>query len=282
MHQTLLAKRDRLVELISSYGNCVVAFSAGVDSTVVAQAAALALGNRATAVTAVSPSLAGGELEEARQLARLIGIRHEVVETAELSNPDYARNDADRCYHCKSELYAHLDELAARFDASIVVDGANLDDQGDYRPGRRAADEHLVRSPLAECGFTKQDVRALAAHWQLPVWDKPATPCLSSRIAYGESVTPRRLAMIDQAERFLREQGLLTVRVRYHRGDLARLEVPAEAIHELTREPLRRKLLARLRDLGFRFVTVDLEGFRSGSLNTLLPLEVIQRPDQAS
>jgi uncharacterized protein len=270
-------KRDQLLQLISSYDRCIVAFSGGVDSAVVAKAAALALADRALAVTAVSPSLAAGELDEARHLAQLIGIRHEVIDTSELDNPDYVRNDPRRCYHCKSELYAHLDVLADRFQAGVVVNGANADDQYDYRPGLQAASEHRVRSPLAECGMTKQDVRELAADWLLPVWNKPASPCLSSRVAYGEPVTAERLAMIDQAERFLREQGLSTVRVRCHRGDLARLEVPSEAISRLASDPLRQTLVTRLRELGFTFVTLDLEGFRSGSLNTLLPLEAVER-----
>ena len=179
----LTAKRDKLLELIRGYGTCAVAFSGGIDSTVVAKAAQLALGASAVAVTGTSASLAEGELEEARQLARLIGIRHEVIATDEFSNPDYVRNNPDRCYHCKTELYTQIDGMAERLNVAVVLNGANLDDLGDYRPGMKAAGEHRVASPLAECGFRKADVRELAAEWGLPIWDKPATPCLSSRVS---------------------------------------------------------------------------------------------------
>lgn len=265
----LVAKRDRLVQLIAGYGPCVVAMSAGVDSAVVAKAARLALGDRALAVTGVSASLADGELDEARRLACLIGIRHQEIATNELDNADYVRNAPDRCFHCKTELYSHLAALARQTNA-LVLNGANVDDQGDYRPGMLAAAERSVRSPLVECGLTKAEVRQLAAHWGLPVWDKPATPCLSSRLAYGEEVTPERLAMIDRAEQYLRGLGLRDLRVRYHRGDLARIEVPASAIVRLAEPQVREQLAARLRELGFKFITLDLEGLRSGSFNQLI------------
>ncbi|MFM7843512.1 MAG: ATP-dependent sacrificial sulfur transferase LarE [Planctomycetota bacterium] len=259
--------RDQLIAALRGLESCVVAFSGGVDSAVVAQAAQLALGSRALAVTGVSHSLAAGELELATDIARQIGIRHEVLETAEFARPEYVRNQPDRCYHCKTELYSQLAQRLATWGVSWVVNGANRDDLGDYRPGMRAGQEHAVRSPLAELGITKAEVRALAAHWQLPVWDKPATPCLSSRVAYGEEVTPERLARIDQAERYLRELGFREVRVRYHRGDLARVEVGASEIERLLAGDLREQLTDRLRALGFQFITLDLQGFRSGSLN---------------
>ena len=272
---TLGDKQSHLLELIRSFGRCAVAYSGGVDSAVVAKAAHLALGVNALAVTGVSASLAEGELEGASHLARLIGIRHEVIRTDEFASGDYTQNAPDRCYHCKSELYTQLEQLRARVAADYVLaNGANVDDLGDYRPGMQAAAEHAVRSPLAECGFSKDDVRALAAAWELPVWDKPASPCLSSRVAYGEEVTPERLAMIDRAEQYLRGLGLSSVRVRYHRGDLARLEVPVEAIGRLAAEPVRGELVAHLKGLGFKFVTLDLEGFRSGSLNALVSLKL--------
>ncbi len=270
------AKREQLLDLLRSFETCVVAFSAGVDSTVVAKAAQLALGDRAVAVTGVSPSLAEGELEEARRLAEWIGIRHEMIATHEFAKTDYTRNAPDRCYHCKSELYTQLEQVAPRLNVRVIVNGANADDAGDYRPGTQAAEEHVVRSPLMECGIGKTEVRQLAAHWGLPIWDKPAMPCLASRVAYGEEVTPERLSMIDRAEQLLRGHGLRTVRVRYHRGDLARLEVPTEELGRLVAEPARRTLVDGLKELGFRFVTIDLEGFRSGSLNALVPLDVLR------
>ncbi len=221
-------ENSALIELIRSYESCAVAFSGGVDSAVVAKAAHLALGERAVAVTGVSASLAAGELELAREVASQIGIRHEVIRTDEFQSADYTRNAADRCYHCKSELYEQMDGLAERLHVAVIANGANVDDLGDYRPGMTAARERNIRSPLAECGFDKAAVRQLAQHWQLPVWDKPASPCLSSRVAYGEEVTPQRLAMIDAAEQHLRSLGLPEVRVRYHRGDLARIEAPLQ------------------------------------------------------
>lgn len=269
----LIAKRDRLVAFLADLKRVVVAYSGGVDSVVVAKAAQVALADAALAVTGVSSSLAAGELDDARRLAELIGIRHEIITTQEFAEPAYLANAPDRCYHCKTELYTRLEELLERFPDAVIVNGANLDDQGDYRPGMAAAREHRVRSPLLECWLTKADVRRLAALWELPVWDKPASPCLSSRIAYGEEVTPQRVAMIDRAEQFLRTRGLRELRVRYHKGDLARLEVPGDAIARLAEPALRREIADHLRALGFKFVTLDLEGFRSGSLNQLLSID---------
>lgn len=269
----LTTKRDKLLGLIRGYGSCAVAFSGGVDSAVVAKAAQLALGEKAVAVTGTSASLASGELDEARRVARLIGIRHEVVETDEFANPDYVRNDPDRCYHCKTELYTEIEGVTERLAVEVILNGANVDDLGDYRPGMKAAGEHRVASPLVECGLHKADVRALARHWQLPIWDKPASPCLSSRIAYGEEVTPERLAMIDKAEQFLRDQGLGALRVRYHTGDVARLEVPLHELARLCTPETREAVVRRLKELGFKYVTLDLEGFRSGSLNALVDIQ---------
>jgi uncharacterized protein len=264
--------RDRLLDYLRPLDGCVVAYSGGVDSAVVAKAAQLVLGEKALAVTGVSASLASGELENARVVARQIGIRHIELGTTEFGKAEYLQNAPDRCFHCKTELYsqlaAHLDDWGVR----TIVNGANRDDLGDYRPGLIAAANYRVLSPLADCGFTKADVRQLAEAWNLPVWDKPASPCLSSRVAYGEAVTPERLAMIDQAESWLRSQGLATCRVRYHRGDLARIEVPASELSRLATEELRISLAAHLRGLGFKFITLDLDGFRSGSLNALVQI----------
>jgi uncharacterized protein len=269
---TLDAKRAALLLEIARLQSCAVAYSGGVDSAVVAKAAALALGDKAVAVTGVSASLASGELEAAKELAKLIGIRHVVVNTDELASGDYTRNAPDRCYHCKTELYSQLETLLPKLGVKAIVNGANADDLGDYRPGMRAAANHQIHSPLADCGITKAEVRQLAAEWGLPVADKPATPCLSSRIAYGEEVTPERLAMIDRAEQFLRGLGLANLRVRYHKGDLARLEVPLTDLPRLCEGDTREQIAAELRRLGFKFVTIDLEGFRSGSLNQLVQI----------
>lgn len=271
----LAVKRARLESLLASYGRCAVAYSGGVDSAVVAAAAYRVLGDNAVAVTAASESLADGELEAAAAIARQIGIRHEVLRTAEIDNPLYVRNAPDRCYHCKTELYTQLEAFLARWGEAAIANGANADDAGDYRPGMTAATEHAVRSPLLECGITKHEVRQLAAAWGLPVWDKPASPCLSSRIAYGEAVTPERLRAIDRAEQVLRGLGLREVRVRYHRGDLARIEVPPDTIAKLASSETRGRLIEAFRDLGFKYVTLDLAGFTSGSLNAVLPLETL-------
>lgn len=278
---TLQTKSDHLLQLLRSYGRVAVAFSGGVDSALVAKAAALACGANAIAVTGVSPSLASGELETAKAVASKIGIHHEIIRTEEFSVPGYQANAGDRCYYCKTELYTELESVRDRFQVDVVCNGANLDDQGDHRPGMRAASEHHIRSPLIEAGFTKDDVRALAKEWNVPVWDKPASPCLSSRLAYGVTVTPERVRRVDAAERYLRESlGLRELRVRLEQNELARIEVPIDALGRLVDESFRSGLVERMRELGFKYVTLDLQGFRSGSLNAALPTVdlQVQRP----
>ena len=275
-HRDIELKRDRLLEILSGYGRVAVAFSAGVDSTVVAEATHRACGENAVAVTAVSQSLASGEQEEAKQLAERIGIKHLVISTQEFADPNYLKNPINRCYFCKSELYSRLIELAPTLGVDVLANGANLDDRGDYRPGMQAANEFQVRSPLIEAEFTKEDVRELARLWDLPVWDKPATPCLSSRIAYGIAVTPERVRRIDEAEQFLkREFQLRELRVRYEANDLARIEVPIEALPALLTTEARSRITVEFHRLGFRFVTMDLDGFRSGSMNSVIPPEAL-------
>lgn len=265
---------QRLLDWFGDLETCLVAFSGGVDSSVVAKAAALALGSGALAVTAKSPSVAERDLEIAREVAAAIGIRHEVIETSELARPGYVANAPDRCFHCKSELYDHLTAIRERFASQVIVNGANLDDQGDHRPGMIAAANASVRSPLIECEIDKPTLRAIAQGWSLPVWDRPASPCLASRIAYGVEVTPERLKMIEEGEALLRELGLPDMRVRYHDGDLARIEVPIESISTIAKPGTAEQLVAEFRAIGFKFVTLDLGGLQSGSLNQLIQVEL--------
>ena len=206
-------------------------------------------------------------------LAEQIGIRHEVLQTDELSIPGYQANQGNRCYFCKTELFVKVQQLAERLGVAVVCDGTNHDDHAEHRPGMRAGRERQVRCPLAECHLTKAEIRELAVAWELPIWDKPATPCLSSRIAYGETVTPERLAMVGGAERFLREQGFQPLRVRYHKGDMARIEVSPSALPRFFAPDFREEVVEKLKSLGFKFVSLDLEGFRSGSLNAVLAVE---------
>jgi len=268
---------EALVAFIRQFDSCIVAYSGGVDSAVVAKAAQLALGDQAVAVTGVSASLAAGELEAAQRIAAAIGVRHQVLNTDELSQPQYLQNAPDRCFHCKTELYTQLGVASQRLGVRTILNGANTDDLGDFRPGMKAAADHDVRSPLAERGLDKAAVRAIARHWSIEAWDKPATPCLSSRVAYGLNITPERLARIDAAEQVLRSQGLGAVRVRLHENELARLEVPLAAVPRLCEEEVRTSVVTQLRSLGFRYVTLDLEGFRSGSFQQLVPTEELTR-----
>jgi len=269
----LLAKRENLLRVLGSLGRVAVAFSGGIDSTVVAKAAFLTLGDGAVAVTADSASVPRAELDDARRLADQIGIRHRIIQTEEFGDPDYIRNDGTRCYYCKSELYGRIETLLPELGVNVICSGANLDDRGDYRPGLKAAAEHAVRHPLQEAGFTKADVRALARAWDLPTWDKPASPCLSSRLAPGVEVTHERTQRVEEAEIYLRSLGYRECRVRLHHGELARIEVPAAELARLAEPGVREGLVRRLRELGFQYVALDLEGFRSGSLNALVSLE---------
>jgi uncharacterized protein len=258
---------ERLRALLAPMGAVVVAYSGGVDSSLVLRVAHEVLGARAHGVIGRSDSYAARELELALAQAATFGARVEIVTTGELADPVFRANPTDRCYHCKGELYRRLDEVAQRTGASAVLDGTITDDLTDWRPGRRAAAEHRVRSPLAELGFTKVDVRAAAAHYELASQDKPASPCLASRIPYGTVITRENLNMVERAEEIVRSFGFRELRVRHH-DQVAVVEVPLAELPRLLEAGVRERLVAGLKGLGYRFVTVDLEGFRSGSLNT--------------
>ena len=244
----------------------VIAYSGGVDSSLLLKAAADVLGPNIVAVTADSETYPPAELDEAQQFARSLGVRHRILQTAELSSEDFAANSPERCYFCKKELYGKLKQIADSEGFPFILDGSNLDDLKDYRPGNRAAGEFGVRSPLREAGFTKDDVRSCARMLNLPVWDKPSLACLSSRIPYGTRITPELLRTIQAAEDHLRVLGLRQVRVRHH-GDTARIEIEQDDFKQLLAEDRHRKVVAGLKTLGYVYVCLDLEGYRTGSMN---------------
>jgi pyridinium-3,5-biscarboxylic acid mononucleotide sulfurtransferase len=272
---TLAAKRQHLEDLLGASGRILVAYSGGVDSAYLAWAAHRALGENMLAVIADSASLARTQLADAIAFADEQGIPLEVIATSELDRPEYARNDGQRCFHCKDELFSVMEHLRAVRGFDAIVYGVNLDDQGGFRPGQTAAKQHHIATPLLAARLTKQDIRDLAREAGLRIWNKPASACLSSRIEYGRPVTREALNVVEQGEDALRSLGFLQFRVRHH-GEIVRIEIAREELTRALSPAMAAEFTRIFKALGFKFVTLDLEGFRSGSMNTLLPIDLLK------
>jgi len=269
-------KLRALEERLRQLGSVMVAYSGGVDSAFLASTAHRVLGSRMLAVLADSPSLARRDMEAARAFAQLVGMPLEVIATEELDKPEYARNDADRCFHCKDELFLVMEKLAGRLGFAHIAYGMNADDTRDFRPGQRAAEQHKVLAPLAEVGMTKLEVRALAKDAGYALWDRPAAPCLSSRVEYGRAVTREVLSQIEQGEESLRQMGFRELRVRHH-GELARVEIARGELQRALTMEMMDAITAALKRAGFKYVTLDCQGFRSGAMNAVLPADLLRR-----
>jgi uncharacterized protein len=270
----LSTKWQRLQEQLRGAGRVLVAYSGGVDSALLAWAAHRALGQDMLAVLADSPSLARSQMRDAVAFAEEQGILLTILQTDEMDRPEYRQNDASRCFHCKDELFTVMEEFRSRNRFDVIAYGVNTDDQGDFRPGQRAARQHGVAAPLLEAGLTKQDIRELARAAGLRIWDKPASACLSSRIEYGRPVTPEALQAVEQGEEALRRMGFRQFRVRHH-GDIVRIEIARDEMPRAFNPEMATEFTRIFKALGFSYVTLDLEGFRSGSMNAVLPVETL-------
>ncbi len=276
----LTEKYENLTQLIANMGRTLIAYSGGVDSTFLAKVAQDTIGRDAVAVTALSPTYPATEMEEAKRYAAEIGIEHRLIETHELEREEYAVNNPDRCFHCKKELFTEMQVIAEEEGFQTIVYGGILDDLGDHRPGMEAAELLNARAPLVEAELQKHEIRQLSKELGLPTWDKPAGACLASRIPYGMRVTLEKLHQVDQAEHFLHKLGFRLVRVRHH-GDIARIEAPPEDLPRLFEGDVHTRIVAGLKEVGFKYVALDMQGYRTGSLNetladhTIVPLQTV-------